>query len=986
MRGISTNVGVVRCRTTGPARLGRALRLTALTLAGAALCALLAVADASAAYTAGSPIAALPTVSSVAVDQANHQLYVASTGTNFPVAAGALKRFDSSGAELSCALAPTHPASVAVNPENQHVYVLDEETTSGHLRTYGAECGAEIGSAFAVASGLGNLSPQIATDPTGDLYIPLANSAQRKVIKLEPSGTEITLAHPIANLADPSAAALDSTGNIYVADPPNAGANEKQTVSLTGLTSEASKFTLTFNGQTTGEVVYSSTATTIRSRIQTALESLSTVGSGNVAVATGGATAPVVEFKGSLAASDVPLMTCAITVTPGSCSAATTTPPLPSSSGVLLKFAPDGSVLGTLLSNGVTSVAVDKLTGEIFAGIGKGTSFHIEKYGSGGAKLADFGAGQFGAITGSFIYNQLAVDESSGTVYATDGGHSQVLPFKVETKPKLLLKAVKIGSGGGTVTSDRGEPTAINCGSGSSCEAEFEEGSFVTLTAAAVAGSGFVKWENCTEAGPVASTGLGANQCRVSMTAAKTVQAEFASLGKKLKVLKNGTGTGTVTSAQSGVNSLPIDCGVHCEETFAENTAVTLTATADPHKEFTGWGAGDCETESGPGNDECHVTLSTEKEVHATFTAITHTLTVIPSGSGTVTSTPAGISCGATCSAPFNEESTVLLTAVPAAHNKVEWGAGECLSNPTANECVVEVEATDKTVHATFTPKEFKLTVTKSGGGSGTVTSTPAGISCGSGSGCEHEYEEGVSVTLSQVAAGGSTFKEWTGACSGSGSCVVAMTAAKSVGAKFTQDHTLTIAMAGLGAGSVNCNGGPCVPSYREGTVVTLSATAAPGSTFAGFSGAGCSSASTCALTLEADTAVTATFNLNPSETKTCATDPSLCPPSTAGSAKVAPSAAVSGGTAALSISCSGGGACKGTLKLTAKIKQGGKTKTVVIGTASYDIAAGQSQTIKVKLSGAAKKLLKEGKAIKAKLSGPGAKGTVKLKPARKKK
>jgi hypothetical protein len=108
--------------------------------------------------------------------------------------------------------------------------------------------------------------------------------------------------------------------------------------------------------------------------------------------------------------------------------------------------------------------------------------------------------------------------------------------------------------------------------------------------------------------------------------------------------------------------------------------------------------------------------------------------------------------------------------------------------------------------------------------------------------------------------------------------------------------------------------------------------------------------------------------------------------PEKEGTAKAAATASVSGGKAALKLTCSGG-ACKGTLKLTAKVKQGKKTKNVVIGKASFSLAAGASKTIKVKLSGPAKQELAKGKTLKAKLSGTGiTSSTVKLKPAKKKK
>jgi hypothetical protein len=78
---------------------------------------------------------------------------------------------------------------------------------------------------------------------------------------------------------------------------------------------------------------------------------------------------------------------------------------------------------------------------------------------------------------------------------------------------------------------------------------------------------------------------------------------------------------------------------------------------------------------------------------------------------------------------------------------------------------------------------QFALTVTKGGSGAGTVTSAPSGISCGGA--CSASYSEGATVTLTATPASGSVFAGWGGACSGTGTCVVALTAAKSVTATF---------------------------------------------------------------------------------------------------------------------------------------------------------------------------------------------------------
>lgn len=76
------------------------------------------------------------------------------------------------------------------------------------------------------------------------------------------------------------------------------------------------------------------------------------------------------------------------------------------------------------------------------------------------------------------------------------------------------------------------------------------------------------------------------------------------------------------------------------------------------------------------------------------------------------------------------------------------------------------------------------LSVTKTGTGSGTVTSSPAGINCGAD--CSESYGSGTSVTLTASPVTGSTFAGWSGACSGTGSCILTMDADKSVTATFT--------------------------------------------------------------------------------------------------------------------------------------------------------------------------------------------------------
>jgi hypothetical protein len=79
--------------------------------------------------------------------------------------------------------------------------------------------------------------------------------------------------------------------------------------------------------------------------------------------------------------------------------------------------------------------------------------------------------------------------------------------------------------------------------------------------------------------------------------------------------------------------------------------------------------------------------------------------------------------------------------------------------------------------------------------------------------------------------------------------------------------HTLTITKGGTGAGSVtsvpagiNC-GATCAFDYTNGTAVTLTAVPSSGSSFTGWSGAGCSGTGTCTVTMRTAQSVRAMFN-----------------------------------------------------------------------------------------------------------------------------
>ncbi|EWS55127.1 Conserved repeat-containing protein [Methylibium sp. T29] len=243
-----------------------------------------------------------------------------------------------------------------------------------------------------------------------------------------------------------------------------------------------------------------------------------------------------------------------------------------------------------------------------------------------------------------------------------------------------------------------------------------------------------------------------------------------------------------------------------------------------------------------------------------------NTLSVAVSGNGSVVSSPAGINCGASCSAGFDSATSVTLTATPAAGRVFSGWGGDCAG--TASTCTVSMQAS-RTVTASFNPppaSTFSLNV--SVGGGGTVRSQPAGIDCGSA--CSAAYAVNTSVVLSATPAAGQVFTGWGGACTGAGpSCTVVMSQARSVAATFSAapavQRTLSVTLVGSGVVrsqpvGIEC-GSACSASFGSGASVVLTASPAAGQRFNGWSGACSGAVASCTLAMSANRSVVATFS-----------------------------------------------------------------------------------------------------------------------------
>ena len=139
------------------------------------------------------------------------------------------------------------------------------------------------------------------------------------------------------------------------------------------------------------------------------------------------------------------------------------------------------------------------------------------------------------------------------------------------------------------------------------------------------------------------------------------------------------------------------------------------------------------------------------------------------------------------------------------------------------------------------------------------------GIDCTANTGtCNVMLDDGTAVVLSAAPGTDAVFNGWTGGyCTGTGSCSFSLTHDSTVGATFTQQYNLSVAKSGGGTGTVNGNGidcgAVCSLNLDAGTAVSLTATAASGSLFTGWSG-DCSGTGLCTTTMNAGHTVTATF------------------------------------------------------------------------------------------------------------------------------
>jgi hypothetical protein len=289
----------------------------------------------------------------------------------------------------------------------------------------------------------------------------------------------------------------------------------------------------------------------------------------------------------------------------------------------------------------------------------------------------------------------------------------------------------------------------------------------------------------------------------------------FVPYGGSAALTVSVTGGGSVTSSPSGIT-----CPSTCSVTFGGGTSVNLTPTPTSGWSFTGW-SGACS-----GSAACTVSMNAAQSVTATFAQFI--LTTAVSGSGTVTSAPGTINCPTTCSGGYAINATVTLTATPASG----WVFAGWLTNGGSDApcdfseapCTVTMDRA-LTVTAQFAQINYNVAVSVAG--SGTVTSSPSGINCGSV--CTANFASGTPVTLTATPGGGATFSGWSGACSGTGSCVVTVNSSASVTAMFSSPGGSSPTARTWVSGTLGNDANPCTRAAPCLTFAAALALTTPG-------------------------------------------------------------------------------------------------------------------------------------------------------------
>lgn len=232
-------------------------------------------------------------------------------------------------------------------------------------------------------------------------------------------------------------------------------------------------------------------------------------------------------------------------------------------------------------------------------------------------------------------------------------------------------------TGSGTVTAK-----GIQCPT--DCSESFKTGEKVVITAVPSEGFRFDRWE-----GDLTGT---SSTSEIVMTGNRSVRAFFVKILKVTLTISMPTG--------GSVESEGIACPVYCGKDYVLDAVVKLTATPQAGYRFDRW-----EGDATGTNNPLTIIMNSNKTVTPVFVPeirqATLTISIQPSGSGTVTGT--GINCPPDCSETINIGSSVQLTAVPSLDYQFNYWKNTTVD--FVNPKLVDIR-TDQEIQAVFARKD----------------------------------------------------------------------------------------------------------------------------------------------------------------------------------------------------------------------------------------------------------------------------------------
>jgi Leucine-rich repeat (LRR) protein/sugar lactone lactonase YvrE len=784
----------------------------------------------------------------VAIDSAGN-LYIADAGNHL------IRKVDSAGNMTTVAGIGTvgktlaNPLGVAVDSAG-NLYIADTNNnrirkvdSTSNMTTTVAGTGTQgyDGEGIATSKML-NLPRDVAVDSTGNLYI--ADSMNYRIRKVDSAGNMTTVAgtgtpgydgEGIATskmLADPSSTAVDSTGNLYIADSMNYrirkvdSAGNMTTVAGTGIAGyddegvATNKMLNMPNGVAVDSVGNLYIADKNNYRIRKVVFNAAPVAN-NVSISlnpTGTPTFKVGEIlQGNYTYSDIEndledisifqwytaIDTTCTTEKTALSGATSQTYTLTSSeidkylcfevTPVAASGASPGTAVLTTSSSTVSNIsAVSKVDQTItFTALADKTDgdapFTVSATATSGLPVGFSSAGNC-TVTDTTV---TLTGEGNCTITASQAGDAtynaatdvvqtfMIIAKKVISfKPTVIMTLTisKSGTGNGTVTNLPAGILDIHCGI--NCRrVSFSTPTQVTLIAQAAAGSKFVGFSGNEDCG----------DGNINLNFPKTCNAIFELL-PTTPVIENlvfslkVTGNGSVTSTPAGIN-----CSHTCKTTFASGTHINLTAKPAKDFKFAGFSGSAC--------TEGHLTLNISTQCEATFvptlpgtvqfSASHYEVTAEKETVGVIVKRAGGTDGNLTVNYATQNDTAKAGQDYVVANGSLTWAEGESddkliivtlLDNPTITdgEKIFAIQLTDASGKILDTAKFSLLekhpipaTLTVIRVGQGKVSSDPVGIDCSEQ--CQYIFDIGTNVTLTAIPESDWQFKEWSGDCDQTG-------------------------------------------------------------------------------------------------------------------------------------------------------------------------------------------------------------------------